>query len=72
MRLDCTTAEKFHFNRGWVVYDQDNGGIVAHDERDESEFSWMRAAQNLADALTDIERTIHNTHPQRFMDSEDN
>lgn len=65
MRLDCADAARFGLKRGWVVYDQNNGGIVAHDERDDCCFAWMRAANNLADALADIERTIHNTHRQR-------
>ena len=66
MRLDCVSGNSVGLKHGWVVIDQNNGGIVAHDERQDSAFAWMMAAHNLAEALTDIEQTIHNTHPQQF------
>lgn len=67
MILDCKDAAAFGLGKGWVVYDTRNGGIVAHDERDDDTgFVWMMAAHKLADALGDIERTIYATHPQQF------
>ena len=56
MRLDCVKATSVGRKRGWVIVDQTNGGIVAHDERDESGFAWMAAAIALGEALTEIER----------------
>lgn len=65
MNLDCVRANSVGLGLGWVVIDRINGGIIAHDEYDDCCFAWMKAAQKLADALSDIERTIHNCHKQR-------
>lgn len=64
MNLDCANASRFGLEGGWVVFDEINGGIVSHDKREDCVFAWIAAAHKLADALTEIERTIHNTHPQ--------
>ena len=66
MNLDCIKAADRNMGSGWIVIDTRNGGIVARDERDDDGFAWMRAAHKLSDALTEIERMIHATHPQQF------
>lgn len=65
MKLDCVSADRIGLD-GWIVIDTTNGGVVSYATNDDCGFAWMKAAEVLAEALTDIERTIHNTHPQRF------
>lgn len=66
MKLDCIKAADYGLGNGWIVIDTVNGGVVSHDERDDDGWAWYKAANTLAEALTDIERTIINTHPQKF------
>lgn len=65
MDLDCVKAADVGRGDGWVIVNRINGGIVAHDTSSDTEFAWMAAAHKLAEALSDIQRTIHAASPQR-------
>ena len=66
MKLDCVKAANYGLGAGWVVINTVNGGVVAHDERDGDGWAWYAAANNLAAALDDIQRTITGLSPQEF------
>ncbi len=66
MRLDCIKAVDIGLGQGWVIINTMNGGIVAHDERDDSEFAWMKAATVFAEAIADMQRTIYTLSPQQM------
>ncbi len=57
MKLDCIKPKD---RPGWVVIDTENGHEIAHDERDDDGWAWYKAAQQLAEAITEIWRTMLN------------
>jgi hypothetical protein len=65
MKLDCIDAKLVGLEKGWAVINTENGGIVAHHASDDCGFAWMIAADELAKALTDIQRTIYAVSPQQ-------
>lgn len=69
MNLDCIKASDVGMGSGWVVIDTRNGGIVAHDTNDDCGFAWMRAAEKMAEAVSDIQRTIYALSPQQMAKS---
>jgi hypothetical protein len=69
MKLDCVKASDVGLGKGWAVIDMENGGIVHHDANIDSEFAWMGAAKVLAEAISDMQRTIYNLSPQQFSTS---
>jgi hypothetical protein len=69
MKLDCVKASDVGLGKGWVVINMENGGVVHHDADTDSEFAWMGAAEVLAEAISDMQRTIYNLSPQQFSES---
>jgi len=69
MRLDCIKASDVGLGKGWVVISTSNGGIVAHHEDDDCGFAWMRAAELMAEAIADMQRTIYALSPQQTAKS---
>jgi len=68
MKLDCIKATEVGLGSGWVIINTVNGGIVAHTPLIDSEFAWMNAAESLAEALDDIQRTIYAASPQQMKE----
>lgn len=66
MKLDCIKASDIALGKGWVVVNTINGGIVAHDTHDDCGFAWMRAAEVMAEAIADLQRTINSLSPQQL------
>lgn len=66
MKLDCVKASDVGLGKGWVVVNTQNGGIVAHSENDDCCFAWMKAAESIAEAIADMQRTIYGLSPQQF------
>ncbi|HUS38020.1 MAG TPA: hypothetical protein VMX74_01135 [Pirellulales bacterium] len=69
MKLDCVKASDVGLGKGWAVINMENGGVVHHDADTDSEFAWMGAAEVLAEAISDMQRTIYNLSPQQFSES---
>ena len=65
MDLDCIKASDVGLKEGYVIINRVNGGIVAHSTQSDSGFAWMAAADKLAKALSDMQRTIHAASPQQ-------
>lgn len=65
MDLDCVKAADVGRGDGWVIVNRINGGIVAHNTNSDSGHAWMTAAHELAEALSEIQRTIYAVSPQR-------
>ncbi len=72
MKLDCIKASDVGLEHGWVIINTINGGIVAWHPSEDSEFAWMKAADAMAEAIADMERTIYGLSPQkmRLQDAE--
>jgi hypothetical protein len=64
MKLDCVRASDWGRGNGWIVFNTQNGGIVAHSQQADSGFAWMAAAHALAKGITDMQLTIYNLSPQ--------
>lgn len=68
MKLDCVKASDYGLGDGWVIVNMQNGGVVAHDVDSNCGFAWMMAAESMANAIEDIQRTIYGLSPQKFHD----
>lgn len=66
MKLDCIKASDVGLGRGWVIVNTLNGGIVAHHSYEDCAFAWMKAAKAMAEAISDMQRTIYGLSPQQM------